>query len=56
MFKVVISPFPTSKKIYVKVEELPIEDLEARMRVLSDLWEKGILMTEEPLESHYDDP
>jgi len=39
-----------------KVEELPIEDLEARMRVVSDLWEKGILMTEEPLESHYDDP
>jgi len=39
-----------------KVEDLPIEDLEVRMRVVSDLWEKGILMTAEPLVPHYDDP
>jgi len=41
---------------WTKVEELPVEDLESRMRVVGDLWEKGILMTAEPLEPHYDDP
>jgi len=41
---------------WCKVEELPVEDLEARMRVVGDLWEKGILLTAEPLEAHYDDP
>ena len=39
-----------------QVEELPVEDLESRMRVVGDLWEKGILITSEPLEAHYDDP
>jgi len=41
---------------WTKVEELPVEDLESRMRVVGDLWEKGILITSEPLEAHYDDP
>eukprot|EP00088_Acartia_fossae_P053775 TRINITY_DN6138_c0_g1_i1.p1 TRINITY_DN6138_c0_g1~~TRINITY_DN6138_c0_g1_i1.p1 ORF type:complete len:508 (+),score=61.53 TRINITY_DN6138_c0_g1_i1:35-1558(+) len=41
---------------WTKVEDLPIDDLESRMRVVGDLWEKGILMTSEPLEAHYDDP
>jgi len=46
----------TSYPAWTKVEDLPIEDLESRMRVVGDLWEKGILMTSEPLEPHYDDP
>ena len=54
-----------------KVEELPVDELEDRMKVIvtlvqfansyflqvvGDLWERGILMTNEPLEAHYDDP
>jgi len=46
----------TSYPQWIKVEDLPIEDLESRMRVVSDLWEKGILITSLPLESKYDDP
>ena len=62
---------------WTKVEELPVEQLEERMKVyffnyslnlifqcdlnfllqvVGDLWERGILMTSEPLEAHYDDP
>jgi len=41
---------------WLKVEELQCEELEQRMRLAADLWEKGIIMTSEPLESHYDDP
>ena len=41
---------------WVKVEDLPLEELEDRMKVAGDLWERGILMTREPLEAHYDDP
>ena len=26
------------------------------LQVVGDLWERGILMTSEPLEAHYDDP
>ncbi len=40
---------------FVRAEELPLDDLEAKMRVVQDLWERGILMTREPLEAHYDD-
>ena len=29
--------------------------LEDRMRVVVDLWERGVLMTSQPLEAHYDD-
>jgi len=39
-----------------KVEELPLEELEERMKVAGDLWERGIVMTSEPLEPKYDDP
>jgi len=46
----------TSYPAWVKVEELPLEELEDRMKVAGDLWERGILMTNEPLEAHYDDP
>jgi len=46
----------TSYPAWVKVEDLPLEELEDRMKVAGDLWERGILMTSEPLEPHYDDP
>ncbi len=40
---------------FVRVEELPLEQLDVKMRVVQDLWERGLLMTREPLEAHYDD-
>jgi len=46
----------TNYPLWTKVEDLPIDDLESRMRVVGDLWEKGILITSEPQEVHYDDP
>jgi len=46
----------TNYPSWTKVEELPLEELEDRMKVVGDLWERGILMTSDPLESHYDDP
>jgi len=46
----------TTYPAWTKVEQLPGEQLEERMKVVGDLWEKGILMTSEPLEAHYDDP
>ena len=33
-----------------------LEELEDRMEVAGNLWERGILMTNEPLEAHNDDP
>ena len=39
-----------------RVEDLPLDDLQDRMKVVGDLWERGILMTSEPLEAKYDDP
>merc|ERR1712096_394421 len=46
----------TTYPAWVKVEDLPLEELEDRMKVAGDLWERGVLMTSEPLEAHYDDP
>jgi len=46
----------TSYPAWVKVEDLPLDELEDRMKVAGDLWERGILLTNEPLEAHYDDP
>ena len=46
----------TGYPAWVRVESLPGEDLEAKMRLVGDLWEKGILLTSRPLEAHYDDP
>lgn len=34
---------------YLAVEEFPIEDTAAKVQIASDLWEHGLLMTEEPL-------
>ena len=31
-------------------------DVNFLLQVVGDLWERGILMTSEPLEAHYDDP
>ena len=30
-------------------------DLDLKMKVVQDLWEKKLLLTKDPLESHYDD-
>merc|ERR1719154_814499 len=46
----------TTYPAWVKVEDLPLDQLEDRMKVAGDLWERGIVMTSEPLEAHYDDP
>ena len=35
---------------YMSIEELPIDDLEKKMKVAQDMWEKRLLMTEECLE------
>merc|ERR1712212_609498 len=35
---------------FKEVEELPVDELEDRMKVVGDLWERGILMTSDPLE------
>ncbi|TRY71937.1 hypothetical protein TCAL_11489 [Tigriopus californicus] len=40
---------------FIKAENLPLEGLDERMRVVQDLWERKVIMTREPLESHYDD-
>lgn len=40
---------------YTKVENLPIEELDLKMKVVQDLWEKKLLLTKSPLEAHYDD-
>ena len=40
---------------FLKAEDLPMEGLDDKMRLVQDLWEKKLLMTREPLESHYDD-
>ena len=46
----------TGYPAWVRVEKLPGEDLETKMRLVGDLWEKGMLMTSQPLDPHYDDP
>ena len=46
----------TAYSAWTKVEELPADQLEDRMKVVGDLWEKGVVMTSQPLESHYEDP
>lgn len=40
---------------YVKAEDLPLENLEEKMKVVQDLWERKLIMTREPLVVHYDD-
>lgn len=40
---------------FMKAEDLPLEGLDDRMRVVQDLWERKLIMTRKPLESHYDD-
>jgi len=50
-FKALINAYPA----YIKVENLPIEELDMKMKVVQDLWEKKLLLTKNPLEAHYDD-
>lgn len=40
---------------FMKVENLPIDELDLKMKVVQDLWEKKLLVTKAPLEAHYDD-
>jgi lysine-specific demethylase/histidyl-hydroxylase NO66 len=40
---------------YLTVEDLPIEELDTKMKVVQDLWERKLLLTKVPLEAHYDD-
>ena len=50
-FKALINAYPA----FMEVENLPIEELDLKMKVVQDLWEKKLLLTKDPLESHYDD-
>jgi len=50
-FKALINSYPA----YIKVENLPIEELDMKMKVVQDLWEKKLLLTKNALEAHYDD-
>jgi len=50
-FKALINSYPA----YMKVENLPIGELDMKMKVVQDLWEKKLLLTKNPLEAHYDD-
>ncbi|XP_071567713.1 ribosomal oxygenase 1 [Temnothorax nylanderi] len=34
---------------FISVKELPIEDDEEKIQIVKDLWEKGLILTEEPL-------
>lgn len=40
---------------FITIEELPLETEEEKMAFASGLWERGIVMTDEPLVSQYDD-
>eukprot|EP00096_Caligus_rogercresseyi_P013490 TRINITY_DN6129_c0_g1_i1.p1 TRINITY_DN6129_c0_g1~~TRINITY_DN6129_c0_g1_i1.p1 ORF type:complete len:440 (+),score=129.22 TRINITY_DN6129_c0_g1_i1:221-1540(+) len=40
---------------YVKVEDLPLEDTETRFTLVQNMWETKLIMSKEPLDSHYDD-
>ena len=50
-FKALINTYPA----YMKVKNLPIEELDLKMKVVQDLLEKKLLLTKNPLEAHYDD-
>jgi hypothetical protein len=39
----------TAYPAWTKVEDLPADHLEERMKVVADLWEKGVLKTSQPL-------
>ncbi len=40
---------------FVQVEDLPMEELDSKMKVIQDLWERKLLLTRHPLDAHYDD-
>lgn len=35
---------------YIKIGELPLDDDIAKMQIISDLWEHGLIVTKEPLD------
>ncbi len=40
---------------FIRAEDLPLDNLDEKMRIVQDLWERKLIMTRQPLESHYDD-
>jgi len=49
-----IDNYPNFAKIE-DLEDCQGVELDDRMRIMQDLWEKKLIMTREPLEAHYDD-
>lgn len=45
----VVKTLQNSYPNYVEVESLPGSDVNSKLQLISDLWEKGLLVTEEPL-------
>ncbi|XP_040568665.1 ribosomal oxygenase 1 [Lepeophtheirus salmonis] len=39
---------------YIKVEDLPLEDDALKFTLVQNMWEKKLILTKAPLESHYD--
>jgi hypothetical protein len=46
-----ISKYPE----FVKIDDLPIDDLTVKVQLVADLWEKGIILTKNPLAPVWDD-
>ena len=46
----------TTYPAWTRVDSLPLAEQEDRMKVAGDLWERGIVLTQDPLEPKYDDP
>jgi lysine-specific demethylase/histidyl-hydroxylase NO66 len=46
-----ISMLQNTYPCYIEVEKLPMEDESVKMQLIADLWERGLLVSEEPLES-----
>ncbi|XP_037799483.1 ribosomal oxygenase 1-like isoform X2 [Penaeus monodon] len=40
---------------YITIENLPLEEESEKMAVVSGLWERGLLVTSQPLDASYDD-
>ncbi|CAG7836077.1 unnamed protein product [Allacma fusca] len=46
-----ISKYPD----FVKIDDLPIEDLTTKVQLVADLWEKGMILTKNPLSPVWDE-
>ncbi|KAL3266727.1 hypothetical protein HHI36_010888 [Cryptolaemus montrouzieri] len=49
-----IESLQSSYPAYISIDSLPIEDVEIKVQFVYDLWEKGIVITKEPLGSSSD--